>query len=60
MPILKFEHQSALQQFSSSARGNTYDLSDLLIAHSAIQQGCGTVLTFDKKASKFDLFDLAE
>ncbi|MCK5227826.1 MAG: type II toxin-antitoxin system VapC family toxin [Desulfobulbaceae bacterium] len=59
MPILKFEHQSTLQQFTLSAQGNKYDLSDLLIAHSAKSQGCETVLTFDKKASKFNLFELA-
>ncbi len=60
MPILKFEHQSALQQFTYSAQGNKYDLSDLLIAHSAKAQGCEIVLTFDKKASKFKLFELAK
>ena len=60
MPILKFEHQSVLQQFTLSAQGNRYDLSDLLIAHSAKIQGCETVLTFDKKASKFKLFELAK
>lgn len=60
MPILKFEHQSSLQQFTHSAQGNRYNLSDLLIAHSAKAQGCETVITFDKKASKFNLFDLAK
>ncbi len=60
MPILKFENQSALQQFTLSAQGNKYDLSDLLIAHSAKTQGCEAVLTFDKKASKFSLFELAK
>ena len=60
MPILKFEHQSALQQFIMSAQGNRYDLSDLLIAHSAKIQGCATVLTFDKKASRFSLFELVK
>ena len=58
MPILKFEHQSALQQFANAAQGNNYDLSDLLIVHSATEQGCETVITFDKKASKFKLFEL--
>jgi len=58
MPILKFEHQSVLQQFTHAAQGNKYDLSDLLIAHSANAQGCETVITFDKKASKFNLFEL--
>lgn len=60
MPILKFEHQSALQQFILSAQGSRYDLSDLLIAHSAKINGCQTVITFDKKASKFNLFELAK
>jgi len=60
MPILKFEQQSTVQQFTVSAQGNRYDLSDLLIAHSAKAQGCGTVLTFDKKAAKFDLFELVK
>ncbi len=60
MPILKFEHQSALQQFTHSAQGNRYDLSDLLIAHSAKTQGCESIITFDKKASKFNLFELAK
>jgi predicted nucleic-acid-binding protein len=41
-------------------KGNRYDLADLLIAHSAKIQGCETVLTFDKKASKFKLFELAK
>ena len=60
MPILKFEHQSALQQFTHTGQGNKYDLSDLLIAHSAKEQGCEAVITFDKKASKFNLFELAK
>ncbi|NOQ46260.1 MAG: PIN domain-containing protein [Desulfobulbaceae bacterium] len=60
LPILKFEHQSALQQFTLSAQGNRYDLSDLLIAHSAKIQRCENILTFDKKASEFNLFELAK
>ena len=60
MPILKFEHQSVLQQFTNAGQSNKYDLSDLLIAHSAKMQGCEKVITFDKKASKFQLFELAK
>jgi len=60
MPILKFEHPSTLQQFTHAAQGNRYDLSDLLIAHSAKAQGCETVITFDKKISQFNLFELAK
>ena len=60
LPILKFEHQSTLQQFTRSSQGNGYDLSDLLIAHSARGQGCETVITFDKKVSSYNLFELAK
>ena len=60
MPILKFEHQSALQKFAQTAPKNRYDLSDLIIAHSAREQGCETVITFDRKASKYSLFELAK
>ena len=60
MPILKFEQQSALQHFIYSAPNNSYDLSDLIIAHSAKEQGCETVMTFDRKASKYNLFELAK
>jgi len=60
LPILRFEHKSVLQQFTLSAQANKYDLADLLIAHSAKMQGCETVFTFDKKVSKFKLFELAK
>ena len=59
MPILKFEHFTVLQHFINAAKDSKYDLSDLLIAHSAKFQGCQSTLTFDKKASKFFLFELA-
>jgi len=60
MPILKFDQRSALQQLIHSAQGNKYDLSDLLIAYSAKINRCEGVLTFDKKASKFKLFELVK
>lgn len=60
MPILKFENQSVVQQFIHTAQGNRYDLSDLLIARSAAEQGCEAVITFDKKASKHTLFELIQ
>ena len=59
MPILKFEHLSTLQQFTKNAPTTKYDLSDILIAYSAAEQGCESTITFDKKASKFKLFELA-
>jgi predicted nucleic-acid-binding protein len=49
-----------LQQFTQTAHENSYDLSDLIIAHSAKEQGCKTVITFDRKASKYNLFELAK
>jgi len=58
MPILEFEIQSALLSFITSARETKMDLSDLLIAHSAKFSGCKCVLTFDKRASRFELFEL--
>jgi len=60
MPIFKFDQQSALQQLVHFAQGNKYDISDLLIAHSAEVNGCEAVITFDKKASKFKLFEVAK
>ena len=58
MPILEFETQSAILNFVFSARETKMDLSDLLIAHSAKFSGCECVLTFDKRASNFRLFEL--
>lgn len=58
MPILKFECQSLLHTFILKSRENNYDLADLLIAYSGKAQGCETIITFDKKASKSNLFEL--
>ena len=58
MPVLKFEQPLPLQQFTDAARGSKLDLSDLLIACSARQSGCEKVITFDKKKSRSNLFEL--
>ncbi len=58
MPVLSFDAQEVLQHLIQSARNGSEDLVDLLIAHAAIQSGCSSVLTFDKKASGFQLFHL--
>ena len=58
MPVLKFEQPSVLQQLLLSAQDNKYDLSDLLIALSAKANGCKSVVTFDQKAAKLNLFEL--
>ena len=60
MPILRFENQSVVQQFIQAAQGSRYDLSDLLLAQSAGEQGCEAVITFDKKASGYTLFELVQ
>jgi len=60
MPIFKFEAQSAIQRFLFFARKNKVDLSDVLIGCSTKLSGCEGILTFDKKASKFELFELIE
>lgn len=60
MPILKFEHLPVLQRFAREASNNKYDLSDLLIAYSAREKGCDVVITFDKKVSKADFFELVK
>ena len=61
MPLLEFEQQSVVRAFVQSAKETSketsYDLSDLLIAQSAKQGGCESTLTFDKKASRFELFE---
>jgi predicted nucleic-acid-binding protein len=58
MPILEFEKQSLIRSFVSSARETKIELSDLLIAHSAKFSGCENVITFDKRASGYELFEL--
>jgi predicted nucleic-acid-binding protein len=60
MPTLHFEHQPVVHQFIQTAQGSNYDLLDLLIAHSANEKGCDAVITFDKKASKYKLFELVK
>ena len=58
MPIFKFENLTVIQKFIFEAQQSKFDLSDLLIAHSANINGCEVILTFDKKASKYKYFDL--
>ncbi len=57
MPVLHFEKQTLLRIFIQSARGNSFDLSDLLIAHSGRSADCDITLTFDKKAAKSPYFE---
>ena len=58
MPTLKFEAQPAIQGLVSSACANNADLPDLLVAFCAKHSGCEAVLTFDRKAARYPLFEL--
>jgi predicted nucleic-acid-binding protein len=58
MPVIELEAQPTIQDFISSARETKTDLSDLLIAQTAISAGCESILTFDKRASNFEFFSL--
>ena len=58
MPLFEFENQSTLRHFIISANKDSYDLSDILISQAAFVANCETTLTFDKKASQFELFTL--
>lgn len=58
LPMLNFEQRSALRHFLLAAQESKYDLSDLLIAHAAQAHGCEAVMTFDRKATRFNLFEL--
>ncbi|MFO7811108.1 MAG: type II toxin-antitoxin system VapC family toxin [Candidatus Delongbacteria bacterium] len=60
LPILKFEHYNAVHKFILSAEMNNLDLADILIGFISKECGCETVLTFDNKAAKSDLFELVK
>ena len=58
MPILEFETDRVLTNLLLSGRKHKTDLSDLIIAHAAEASGCDEIITFDKKAARFRLFNL--
>jgi len=58
MQVLEFESQGVVRNFICCANQYSYDLSDILIAQSAVTANCETTLTFDKKASQFELFTM--
>ena len=60
MPVFEFESPAAVQGMVNSAHLNSTDLTDILIGQSARVFGCDAVLTFDKKASRIELFELLE
>jgi len=58
LPVLEFEQREAVQAMLQAARTDSSDLPDLLIAKSALRNGCECVVTFDKKAARNDAFEL--
>ncbi len=58
MPIFLFEADDVLEGLVEQGRQTNLDLSDLLIALSAENQGAKSILTFDRKAAKYSLFQL--
>lgn len=58
LPFIKIEKNDAIQNFLRNAELTNFDLSDLLIAYSAKNEKCENILTFDKKASRHEFFEL--
>lgn len=58
MPIFQFEQRTAIQAALAIARTNHVDMSDILIAQTALNSGCESILTFDKKAARGDALEL--
>ena len=58
LPVFQFEQAKVVREALVTAASNSYDLSDLLIAHCAKEYGCTAVLTFDKKVGKYPLLEV--
>ena len=56
LSVLKFEHDNSLMHIIRHRKSG--DLSDQIIGHIAKSLGCSTTMTFDKKASKLETFQL--
>ena len=58
MPIIQFEKLDVIHDLIKYGKTSSIDLSVLLISNSSIASGCEKVVTFDKKALKYQLFEL--
>ena len=54
--ILEFEAGNAVDRMLVDSAKYNADLSDILIANTAVQSGCKTAITFDRKAAKLPIF----
>lgn len=58
MPIIQFEKLDVIHELIKHGKSTSVELSDLLICNSSMSSGCKRTITFDKNASKYQLFDL--
>lgn len=58
MPSLQVEHSQIIITTLEQAKQNTFDLADLLIAIHYSVGNNAPIMTFDKKAAKYQLFEL--
>jgi len=58
MPIIRFEKLEVIHELIKHGKSTSIELSDLLICNSSIASGCIKTITFDKDASKYQLFEL--
>ncbi|MBS9779959.1 MAG: type II toxin-antitoxin system VapC family toxin [Moraxellaceae bacterium] len=58
IPTFHFENPQGIKELLNNAKSNNYDLSDLMIAYHCKHHQALPVMTFDKKASKFEMFKL--
>ncbi len=58
LKIFRFERDEIIVRVLSDAREGRFDLSDLIVAHSARSSGCRSAVTFDKGAAKHPFFQL--
>lgn len=58
LPVLAFAREACVVEAMRRSRTERIDLADLLIGACARDSGCETILTFDRRAAKTNLFDL--
>lgn len=58
LQVLEFEDRELVAKFVNYDGKHIPDLSDQLIGLNARKRGCNSTLTFDRKASTSDLFEL--
>lgn len=60
MKILVFENPDVLQRLTAIGERSTIELEYLLVGLIAHDNGCETTITFDKKATQSNLFELLD